>query len=376
MHVDDDATAAAAALPSLDAPSPEGDDRRHPEREAVAAMASAPESTPKMPPDEAMGLGATATVRTERTSAGRTFPRGGGEQEGRAETSDDGAFPASPSSDEKKGGAVSPRSITAPPVVTAFFPAVRPRRQCSSLRSDAVAAADEDDGSTAAAGAGAPPVTKNPLRERPRWEKHHQRQQHPDYNSSRENEFKALDSAQTAAVTSANSAPSSIGPGKSRSNSLPSEADAVAASTAGTVAGNDGKHKRRRESQLPSSSLFSPSSSARGGGGGGDGGGDERRGYRAGLETMAVESTEPTEAGEGRQIHYQRDDDTTVLGREVKRAKKSMEAEHSVLLADRDSTIRQLSGEVAKRTDENALLLVALDSAVKEMASRLSSKVG
>lgn len=45
-----------------------------------------------------------------------------------------------------------------------------------------------------------------------------------------------------------------------------------------------------------------------------------------------------------RRCPLQRDDDATVLGREVKRAKRSMEAEHAVLLADRDSTIRQLSG--------------------------------
>ncbi|CAM9947830.1 unnamed protein product [Ectocarpus sp. 12 AP-2014] len=322
-----------------------------------------------------MGLGATAAVRTERTSAGRTFPRDGGEQEGGAETSDGGAFSAPSSSDEKEGGAVSPRGTTAPPIVTASSPAVQPRRQYSSLRSDAAAAADDDDGSAAAAGAGTGPVAKNPPRESLRREKHRQQHQHQDCSSSRENDFKALDSPQTAAVTSADSAPSSKGPSKSRRNSLPSEADEVAASTGGTVAGNDGKHKRRRESQLPPSSLFSPPSSARGGGGGGgDGDGDERRGYRAGLETMAVESTEPVEAGEGRQIHYQRNDDATVLGREVKRAKTSVEAEHTVLLADRDSTISQLSGEVTKRTDENALLLVALDSAVKEMASRLSSK--
>ncbi|CAM9525943.1 unnamed protein product [Ectocarpus sp. 4 AP-2014] len=381
MHVDYDVTAAAAAAPpSLDAPPPGRDHRRHPEREAVAAVASAPESTPKMPPDVAMDLGATAAVRTERTSAGRTFPRDVGKQEARAETSGGGAFSAPYSSDEKEGGAVSTRGTTAPPVVTASSPAVQPRRQYFSLRSDAAAAAaDDDDGSAATAGAGAGPVAKNPLRESLRREKRRQRKQHKDYNSSRENEFKALDSPQTAAVTSADSAPSSKGPSKSRSNSLPSEADAVAASTAGTVAGNDGKHKRRRESQLPPCSLFSPPSSARGGGGGGsggggNGGGDERRGYRAGLETMAVESTEPAEAGEGHQIHYQRDDDAAVLEREVKRAKKSMEAEHAVLLADRDTTISQLSGEVTKRTDENALLLVALDSAVKEMASRLSSK--
>ncbi|CBJ32806.1 hypothetical protein Esi_0376_0005 [Ectocarpus siliculosus] len=321
---------------------------------------------------EANGSRATAAVRTERTSAGRSFPRDGGEQEGRAETSDDRAFSAPSSSDEKEGGAVSPRGTTAPPVVTASSPAVQPRRQHSSLRSDAAAAADNDGGGSAAAGgAGAGPVAKNPLRESLRREKHHQRQQHQDYKSSRENEFKVLDSPQTAAVTSADSAPSSKGPRKSRSNSLPSEADdAVAASTAGTVGGNDGKRKRQcQESQPPRSPLPAPLSSARVGGGG-----DERRGYRAGLETMAAGSTEPAEAGEGRQIHYQRGDDATVLGREVKRAKKRMEAEHAVLLADRDSTISQLSGEVTKRTDENALLLVALDSAVKEMATRLSSK--
>ncbi|CAN0055571.1 unnamed protein product [Ectocarpus sp. 6 AP-2014] len=317
-----------------------------------------------------MGLEATAAVRTERTSAGRSFPRDGRGQEGWAETSDDGAFSAPSSSDEKEGGAVSPRGTTAPPVVTASSPAVQPRRQYSSLRPDAAAAADGGGGSAAAAGAGAGPVAKNPLRESLRREKHHQRQQHQDYNSSRENEFKALDSPQTAAVTSADSAPSSKGPRKSRSNSLPSEANAVAASTAGTVGGNDGKHKRQRqESQPPRSPLPAPLSWARVGGGG-----DERRGYRAGLETIAAGSTEPAEAGEGRQIHYQRDGDATVLGREVKRAKKSMEAEHAVLLADRDSTISKLSGEVTKRTDENALLLVALDSAVKEMATRLSSK--
>ncbi|CAM9575347.1 unnamed protein product [Ectocarpus sp. 12 AP-2014] len=330
-----------------------------------------------MPPDVAMGLGAPAAVRTEWTSAGRTFPRDGGEQEGRAETADGGAFSAPSSSDKKEGGAVSPRGTTAPPVVTASSPAVQPRRQYSSLRSDAAADDDDDDdGSDAAAGAGTGPVAKNPPRESLRREKHRQRKQHQDYSSSRENDFKALDSPQTAAVTSADSAPSSKGPSESRSNSFPSETDEVAASTGGTVAGDDRKHKRRRESQLPPSSSFSPPSSARGGGGGGggDGGGDGGRGYRAGLETMAVESTEPAEAGEGRQIHCQRDDDATVLGREVKRAKKSMEAEHAVLLADRDSTISQLSGEVTKMTDENALLLVALDSAVKEMASRLSSK--
>ncbi|CAM9563151.1 unnamed protein product [Ectocarpus sp. 8 AP-2014] len=319
-----------------------------------------------MPPDVAMGLGATAAVRAERASAGRTFPRDGGEQEGRAETWDDGAFSAPSSSDEKEGGAVSPRGTTAPLVVTASSPAVQPSRQYPPLRSDAVAAADDDDGSAAAAGAGAGPVAEKSLRR----ETNHQRQQHQEYNSSRENEFKALDSPQTAAETSVDSAPSSKTPSKSRSNSLPSEADAVAASTAGTVGGNDGKHKRQRqESQPPRSPLPSPLSSARVGGGG-----DKRRGYRAGLETTAAGSTEPAEAGEGRQIHNQRDDDATVLGREAKRAKKSMEAEHAVLLAERDSTISQLSGEVTKRTDENALLLVALDSAVREMASRLSSK--
>ncbi|CAM9754189.1 unnamed protein product, partial [Ectocarpus fasciculatus] len=278
--------------------------------------------------------GATATVHTKRTSAGRTFPRrDGGEQEGRAERLEDGASSAPSSGDEKEGG----------PCVTASSAAVQPRTQSSSsLRSDAAAADDDDDddGGSAAAAAGAGPAAKKPPRESTRQERHHQRQQHR--NSLGGNESQTLGSRQTAAVTSADSVPSSTRPSKPRSNSLPSEGEMVAASTAGTVGGNDREHKRQRQESHPSrSSLPSRRSSARGGG---DGGGDGRGGSRAGLETMAAGSIEPAEVREGRQIHNQRGDDDTVLEREVKRAKKSMETEHAVLLADRDSTISQLSG--------------------------------
>ncbi|CAM9330984.1 unnamed protein product, partial [Scytosiphon promiscuus] len=323
---------------------------------ASSAAPPAPRSPGVMPPEVAIGLAATVAAAAAAEKRGNSRERQQEPQGKEAEGAEAkaGGQDGGPRLDPAVTGCAGAARFHAPPPALPAVPAAQRAAAFDKHKANefphqltaaaAVAAAQpvpgpseeeqEEQGQQRQQGDGSLPVGRSA-----RADSHQPAADPIDLRAAPAGDMATLAEAAAAA------APSGPEPGVVRTKSS-SDNDSAG-----------GRHAHQLlETWMPSLSDPRPGSAVVDGGDGCAGGANDYFGGSASIERLHPESA---------RLRKQREDNAA-LERETKRA-RYVEAEH-------EQTIGRLSDEIARKAEENASLLAALNSAVKTMAERLVVK--